>query len=333
MPDPIVLFLLYCYRVNTQRSQHSARTLTDEEINEITSRIDMAEFNTVLDPILVERGVGSENHEVVKNYIISELKSSGLDVETDTFSDTVPNFGRLTFTNIIGHVNPTAPRALSLACHYDSKIMASPFIGATDSAVPCAMLLYIARLMRQELGQLNQNLGLDLIFFDGEEAFNEWSAEDSIWGARHLAAKWERSHIQHRGKTLTKLDRMDMLVLLDLLGTSNPRFYSYYPPTHKWYKQLVGIESRLTARGLLNMVNSNRSKKLTYFREMSTFPVAEDDHLPFYYRDVNVLHCIPYPFPSVWHKSSDNKSALDMNTIENLLKIFQVFTMEYMWGE
>ena len=30
---------------------------------------------------------------------------------------------------------------------------------------------------------------LQLIFFDGEEAFVSWSATDSIYGARHLAAK------------------------------------------------------------------------------------------------------------------------------------------------
>jgi hypothetical protein len=29
-----------------------------------------------------------------------------------------------------------------------------------------------------------------MIFFDGEEAFKEWTATDSIYGARHLAQKW-----------------------------------------------------------------------------------------------------------------------------------------------
>jgi len=28
---------------------------------------------------------------------------------------------------------------------------------------------------------------LQLIFFDGEESFGEWSAEDSLYGSRHLA--------------------------------------------------------------------------------------------------------------------------------------------------
>jgi glutaminyl-peptide cyclotransferase len=35
-------------------------------------------------------------------------------------------------------------------------------------------------------------LTLQFIFFDGEEAFKQWSATDSIYGARHLAQKWDK---------------------------------------------------------------------------------------------------------------------------------------------
>lgn len=38
-----------------------------------------------------------------------------------------------------------------------------------------------------------KNLGLMLIFFDGEEAFLEWNDSDSIYGSRHLAKKWENT--------------------------------------------------------------------------------------------------------------------------------------------
>ncbi|NXR46081.1 QPCT cyclotransferase, partial [Hippolais icterina] len=30
---------------------------------------------------------------------------------------------------------------------------------------------------------------LQLLFLDGEEAFGDWSVTDSLYGARHLAAK------------------------------------------------------------------------------------------------------------------------------------------------
>ena len=46
-------------------------------------------------------------------------------------------------------------------------------------------LLLIQRVLE------GKNLGLMLIFFDGEEAFLEWNDFDSIYGSRHLAKKWE----------------------------------------------------------------------------------------------------------------------------------------------
>lgn len=38
----------------------------------------------------------------------------------------------------------------------------------------------------------NNEITLQFIFFDGEEAFKKWSRTDSLYGSRHLAAKWNR---------------------------------------------------------------------------------------------------------------------------------------------
>ena len=81
-----------------------------------------------------------------------------------------------------------------IACHYDTKILdEGVFVGATDSAVPCAMMLNLANILNDELKAqkfLNPDLTLQFIFFDGEEAFVKWTDQDSIYGARNLAAKW-----------------------------------------------------------------------------------------------------------------------------------------------
>lgn len=59
--------------------------------------------------------------------------------------------------------------------------------------VPCAMLINLAIVMESYLNQNrgNSDLSLKLVFFDGEEAFLNWSPTDSIYGARHLAQRWE----------------------------------------------------------------------------------------------------------------------------------------------
>ncbi len=38
-----------------------------------------------------------------------------------------------------------------IACHYDSKTLPAGFIGATDSAVPCAQIVQIASKYKAEL--------------------------------------------------------------------------------------------------------------------------------------------------------------------------------------
>ena len=46
---------------------------------------------------------------------------------------------------------------------------------------------------------------LQMVFFDGEEAFVEWSQTDSLYGARHLAEKWSDTH-HPEGSTTTMID-------------------------------------------------------------------------------------------------------------------------------
>lgn len=56
------------------------------------------------------------------------------------------------FSNIIATLNPSAPRRLVLACHYDSKKLPN-FIGAIDSAVSCAILLDLAERLQRQLAE------------------------------------------------------------------------------------------------------------------------------------------------------------------------------------
>lgn len=90
--------------------------------------------------------------------------------------------------------------------------------------------------MNKELNSIRNNneISLKLIFFDGEEAFVQWGPNDSIYGAKHLARKMHEESL-YKNDDVTNLDRIDVLVLLDLIGTPNPTFYSYFENTHKWF--------------------------------------------------------------------------------------------------
>lgn len=78
------------------------------------------------------------------------MKHNGWTVEQDEFVASTPK-GIYNMTNIVATLNPSASRYIVVACHYDSKLMKFKFVGATDSAVPCAMMMYMAASLKQRL--------------------------------------------------------------------------------------------------------------------------------------------------------------------------------------
>lgn len=184
----------------------------------------------------------------------------------------------------------------------------------------------MAKTMSSELNKVkdNNDLSLMFIFFDGEEAFKEWKADDSIYGARHLAKKYEDEGF---------LPKMDMLVLLDLLGSPDPAFYNLNPETLSWYLRLERTEDTLGSMSLLKSYTRSgvsREDPPRYFQQQSLHAGIEDDHIPFMRRNVKILHLIPLPFPTVWHKIEDDRKAIDVDTVENLMKILRIFIVEYL---
>ena len=136
----------------------------------------------------------------------------GLTVTLDEFKNATP-YGELHFTNVVGRLKPNADKFLTLACHYDSKFFPDfEFVAATDSAVPCALMLDVVRTLKPALTEeiLNDNkMGLQLLFLDGEEAFGDWTASDSLYGSRHLAKKWQDSTwTNSKGQRVTELQRI-----------------------------------------------------------------------------------------------------------------------------
>ncbi|XP_039309752.1 glutaminyl-peptide cyclotransferase isoform X2 [Solenopsis invicta] len=312
-----------------QKYYHVPGSLTNKQIATLSDLTNVTHTNEVLDNICVVRIVGTVEHAKVKKYIKRSMESLGWTVESDLFQADTPVFGKLQFENIIAKLNPNAKRYLALACHFDSKYTRErDFIGATDSAVPCAQLINLATIMNKYLNK-QQDVSLMLIFFDGEEAFEEWGPHDSIYGAKHLAKQWHNKKNVYGGENFSELDRMDVLVLLDLIGAPDPTFYNYFKNTEKWYSLLVSIEKELAQMRKFESYSYGRPEQ-KYFQPYSFEAHIEDDHIPFMKKDVPILHIIPTPFPPFWHKSGDNRHNIDLKTTENINKILRVFVASYL---
>uniref|UniRef100_A0A7E4V6Q7 Glutaminyl-peptide cyclotransferase n=1 Tax=Panagrellus redivivus TaxID=6233 RepID=A0A7E4V6Q7_PANRE len=312
---------------HNQRS-HQLSAMTTNDLVQLSSLGNAAAFRQLLKPILVERIVDTQSHRQVGDYLKSTVEQYGFSTEWDAFTDTTP-YGRKPFRSLIATYDPLVPRRLVLACHYDSKILSQKFIAATDSAVPCAILLDIARTLGPFLHQrYNQHITLQLLFLDGEEAFLEWTEKDSIYGARHLAEKWSKAWYPSTNGSafeLSKeLDRIDVFMLLDLIGAPQPTFRSTIGHgTTELFIELAKIETALRGIGQLRSVPNAFSAAPNYY-------AIEDDHIPFLKRGVPIMHVIAAPFPRVWHKPSDNEANLDFQSIYNINAVVRVFVARYL---
>uniref|UniRef100_A0A3Q3W2Z0 Glutaminyl-peptide cyclotransferase n=1 Tax=Mola mola TaxID=94237 RepID=A0A3Q3W2Z0_MOLML len=320
-----------------EKLYHRALTLTQDELRTAVSHTDLDQmWLRDLRPLLTTRYPGSPGSQAVQEHIKTTLRSlgAGWDVTEDKFRSETP-YGPLPFTNLIATLNPSAKRRLVLACHHDSKyyppqLHGVEFQGATDSAVPCAMILELARALDEELKAQkvasSPDLTLQLLFFDGEEALYQWTPADSLYGSRHLAWKMQATPHPAGATDTNQLHGIDLFVLLDLIGAPSPHFGNQFPVTTRWLTRLQNIEKRLHSMNQL----VDHPPGVQYFWPDRPIGQIQDDHIPFLNKGVHILHLIPSPYPSVWHTFDDNEQNLDRATIQNLNKILQVFVLEYL---
>ncbi|KAI0344851.1 hypothetical protein BDW22DRAFT_1391879 [Trametopsis cervina] len=314
-----------------------------------------------LSKILIPRVPDTANNTLVREYIISTMKKLNWHIEEDAFNTSTP-YGVKKFTNVIATKDPKASRRVILSAHFDSKYFSSypqnQFVGATDSAAPCAFMLDLAEALNPMLDKRMEQLAnedndlegedeelmdttLQMVFFDGEEAFKDWTATDSIYGARNLAEKWSTTYLTpHTKRRLipsgwdTELSSIEHLILLDLLGAPRPLIRSSFVNTAWLFDEMVSAEKRLGESGAFAYGDDKAQDWNSFFvarggHEFS-FGGIEDDHIPFLRLGVDILHVISNPFPRVWHTLKDDASALDIPTMRRWNLILRVFISEYL---
>nr|XP_054753942.1 glutaminyl-peptide cyclotransferase-like [Lytechinus pictus] len=195
--------------IPSSNREHNVSSLDTTSLISVANAVNVQDLKLCdLNPLLITRVPDTTGSRIARDHIVEQLESiGGWDVNLHIFQDRTPH-GTKTFTNIIATHNPNVERRLTLACHYDSKYFNMfNFIGATDAALPCAQLLYLARSLAEPLRQAsNPPVTLQLIFFDGHESFIRWSDRDSLYGSRQLAGEY--------------IDRTSIGTLLDGMGFS-----------------------------------------------------------------------------------------------------------------
>ncbi|CAO2657232.1 Nn.00g033580.m01.CDS01 [Neocucurbitaria sp. VM-36] len=344
------------------------RDLSDDTLKNLPGPGD--DFNihqgSILAPILRTRVSGTEGNRAVRQHFIDFFKSQlpewRIELHNSTSTTPVSAGKEVPFVNLIATRDPPGSlqgdvSRLALVAHYDSKYTPKGFIGAIDSAAPCAMIMHVARSIDAALTKkwaasggddFNvEHKGVQILLLDGEEAFKSWTDTDSLYGARALAGDWESTFHTAASIYRTPLDSIELFLLLDLLGSAQPRVPSYFKTTHWAYKHMANAEDRLRKLGLMKS-SPNHAAKMA--KRVNKKPRAEpyflpdgskgddafiggfvqDDHVPFMARGVEILHIIPTPFPRVWHEITDDGDHLDMDTVEDWTKLVMTFAAEWM---
>ena len=155
------------------------------------------------------RYMGNENHKKLEHYIVDHLK--GDQVEDDAFTANTIE-GKFPVRNIIAKFPGKKNGIVAILGHYDTNypLRHTGFVGANDGGSSTAILLEFANQLR---GKTRDGYSVWLVWTDGEEAVREWSDTDSLYGARHLAEKWEKDGTLKKIKALMV---MDMIADADL---------------------------------------------------------------------------------------------------------------------
>lgn len=126
------------------------------------------------------RVAGSPGGEAAQRYITAQLEQAGLSPTLQSFTAETP-LGSKRMTNIIARIPGASTQRIVIGGHYDTKLFREfTFVGANDAGSSTAMLLELARALKGRRGPFT----IELVFFDGEEAFVEWSGQDHTYGSR-----------------------------------------------------------------------------------------------------------------------------------------------------
>ena len=234
-----------------------------------------------------KRYIGSPGHAAAEAFIKDQFKpevAKGNFVD-DKFTARTP-IGPLTMHNLIVKFPGKKDGIIVLATHYETNYWLKDihFIGANDGACTTALLIALGQYYREHPPQ---GYSVWLVFDDGEESIKpEWTDSDSLYGTRHLAAKWSGDGTIGKIKAFIVADMIGWKNLnIDKEGNSTP-----------WLLDTLSKAGKNTGHGSY------------LFRQSQAI---EDDHLPFKQRGVPVLDVIDFEYGTAQDPEAFHHTALD----------------------
>jgi Zn-dependent M28 family amino/carboxypeptidase len=242
-----------------------------------------------------KRSNGSPGHLAAENFIKDHFKPEAAkgNLDTDQFTATTPA-GPQTMRNYIVRFPGKKDGVIVLATHYETNYWLKDinFVGANDGACTTALLIALGQYLRTHPPA---GYSIWLVFDDGEESVSgTWSDADSLYGTRHLAAKW------YANGTLTKVKAF---LLADMIGDKDLNIDRDDQST-PWLENLLAAAAKNT--GHSGNIFKNPVQGLG------------DDHIPFKQRGVPVLDLIDIDYGPHTNATPDGYHHTAQDTIDKI---------------
>src|SRR5437016_4831833 len=245
------------------------------------------------------RPSGSEAIEKSRHYIEDQLRRSGWQVKRQAFTDDTPR-GKVQFVNLIAQFPDQGNAApLFLLCsHYDTKTFDTiRFVGANDGGSSTGLLLELARVMGQHPDLARK---IELVFFDGEEACEQFSEKDGLYGSRYFARELQGPR-QFRGG-----------LLFDMIGD---RSLGITLPSDSPAEMARDIFAAAEALKLRN-----------YFTYLGRELI--DDHAPLNAIGIPTLDIIDFDYPW-WHTADDTMDKISAQSLQTVGSVALYYLSEF----
>ena len=236
------------------------------------------------------RPPGSEAIEKSRIYIEKQLQSWGWKVTRQSFTDDTPR-GKMNFVNLVATYREAATSQFLLCSHYDSKFFDTVrFVGANDGGSSTGLLVELGRVLAQDPALAART---QLVFFDGEEAYVNFTETDGLYGSRYFARQLSKEKVKFRGG-----------ILFDMVGDRSLNITLPPDSPPQMAREIFAAADTLKLRD-----------HFTYFDRQIL-----DDHTPLNAAGVPTIDLIDFDFPP-WHTDADTMDKISAESLRTVGRV------------
>jgi hypothetical protein len=254
---------------------------------------------------------GTDGMKRQQELLEKHFKDLGGDIRWQRFTARQKSVRKDTeMANLIISWYPERRRRVILCSHYDTRPLADqelnprrwrePFISANDGGSGVALLMELAHHMKT----LPAEVGVDFVFFDGEEYIWDPDGDNYFFGSKHFGSQYRKSP----GKALYVA-----AVLLDMVGGKGALF------------PLERNSWRLQPQLVRTVWEIAQEHKIASFRSdaFSKGPI-DDDHIALNNSGIPAIDIIDFDYRH-WHRLTDVLENCSGESLEQVAQVLAIW--------